>query len=76
MLVDMAEKEYDIQSENSDRGLKYCSNEYQIMIMTEKYDPYENAIDIYNNKRPHLPNQILTPVKKMKRKRIQIKKAE
>lgn len=37
---------------HSDRGLQYCSNEYQGILsdntistsMTEKYDPYENAI--------------------------------
>jgi len=37
---------------HSDRGLQYCSNEYQNLLsqnaikssMTEKYDPYENAI--------------------------------
>lgn len=37
---------------HSDRGLQYCSNEYQSLLsqhaitssMTEKYDPYENAI--------------------------------
>ena len=37
---------------HSDRGLQYCSNEYQALLirnnikasMTEKYDPYENAI--------------------------------
>jgi len=37
---------------HSDRGLQYCSNEYQKVLndndikpsMTEKYDPYENAI--------------------------------
>ncbi len=37
---------------HSDRGLQYCSNEYQQILkdkrlstsMTEKYDPYENAI--------------------------------
>ena len=37
---------------HSDRGLQYCSNEYQEILndnaistsMTEKYDPYENAI--------------------------------
>ena len=37
---------------HSDRGLQYCSNEYQKALkdnnlstsMTEKYDPYENAI--------------------------------
>lgn len=37
---------------HSDRGLQYCSNEYQNMLdendilpsMTEQYDPYENAI--------------------------------
>ncbi len=86
---------------HSDRGLQYCSCEYQKLInnngikpsMTEKYDPYENAIaervngilkqefniakyiedfdlknsliknaiDIYNNQRPHLSNHMLTP---------------
>ncbi|WP_300980422.1 IS3 family transposase [Nonlabens sp.] len=37
---------------HSDRGLQYCSNEYQNLLkqhaikpsMTEKYDPYENAV--------------------------------
>ena len=37
---------------HSDRGLQYCSNEYQDILskhniassMTEKYDPYENAV--------------------------------
>ena len=37
---------------HSDRGLQYCSNEYQQVLdkndirssMTEQYDPYENAI--------------------------------
>jgi len=37
---------------HSDRGLQYCSNEYQRILdknailssMTEQYDPYENAI--------------------------------
>ena len=37
---------------HSDRGLQYCSNEYQQILdkndirpsMTEQYDPYENAI--------------------------------
>ncbi len=88
---------------HSDRGLQYCSNEYQRILksnnvkssMTEKYDPYENtiaervngilkqefniarnvkdlsikkeliknAIEIYNNYRPHLSNQMLTPNK-------------
>lgn len=86
---------------HSDRGLQYCSNEYQELLfksnikasMTEKYDPYENAIaeringilkqefniakynidlktkgklvdeaiKIYNELRPHLSNQMLTP---------------
>ncbi|MDO5981353.1 IS3 family transposase [Flavivirga spongiicola] len=88
---------------HSDRGLQYCSNEYQQLLMsnnisssmTEKYDPYENAIaervngilkqefdiarsikdldikkklikdaiDIYNDQRPHLSNHMLTPEK-------------
>jgi len=104
---------------HSDRGLQYCSNEYQQILnsnninpsMTEKYDPYENAIaeringilkqefdiakyntnleiksklvkdaiDIYNNKRPHLSNYMLTPVQmhrqnKLKRKQYKSKK--
>ncbi len=86
---------------HSDRGLQYCSNEYQQLLiknnikasMTEKYDPYENAIaeringilkqefniaksindvqvkkkliknaiQVYNNQRPHLSNHMLTP---------------
>ena len=104
---------------HSDRGLQYCSNEYQKLLndndikpsMTEKYDPYENAIaeringilkqefdiarnvknidikkkliknaiEIYNNQRPHLSNQMLTPMKmhkqeKLKRKQYKAKK--
>lgn len=104
---------------HSDRGLQYCSNEYQQLLkendispsMTEKYDPYENAIAeringilkqefsvarnienlnfkkkliknaiaIYNNKRPHLSNQMLTPIQmheqnKLKRKQYKSKK--
>ncbi|PHR69857.1 MAG: hypothetical protein COA67_09190 [Lutibacter sp.] len=86
---------------HSDRGLQYCSDEYQKTLkyssikpsMTEQYDPYENAIaeringilkqefaiakydvdlvlktnliknaiKIYNTKRPHLSNHMLTP---------------
>jgi transposase InsO family protein len=104
---------------HSDRGLQYCSNEYQKLLkdngvsasMTEKYDPYENAIaeringilkqefnvarnienlnlkkqliknaiEIYNNQRPHLSNQMLTPMQmhaqdKLKRKQYKSKK--
>jgi len=104
---------------HSDRGLQYCSNEYQKLLndngikpsMTEKYDPYENAIaeringilkqefdiarniknldvkkqliknaiEIYNNQRPHLSNHMLTPINmhkqnKLKRKRYKSKK--
>ena len=104
---------------HSDRGLQYCSNDYQKLLsdhkispsMTEKYDPYENAIaeringilkqefgiakkikdfevkqklisnaiNIYNNKRPHLSNHMLTPVEmhrqnKLKRKQYKSKK--
>ncbi len=87
---------------HSDRGLQYCSNDYQKILkhnkispsMTEKYDPYENAIaeringilkqefgisrkikdfkikkkliknaiSIYNTKRPHFSNHMLTPI--------------
>lgn len=88
---------------HSDRGLQYCSQEYTQLLknndiaisMTEKYDPYENAlaermnrtlkeeflfvnkfssmklaeltieqsIKIYNNLRPHLSWNMLTPNK-------------
>lgn len=86
---------------HSDRGLQYCSNEYQRLLeknsircsMTQNSDPYENAvaervngilkqefridkynqkieimqkivkeaIDIYNEIRPHYSNYMLTP---------------
>ncbi len=86
---------------HSDRGLQYCSDEYQYLLqkgkmkcsMTQNSDPYENAVaeringilkqefmidslhlelpmmqqivkevvDIYNNKRPHWSNHMLTP---------------
>lgn len=104
---------------HSDRGLQYCSNEYQRILdknnitasMTQKYDPYENAIaeringilkqefdidkynleldvkknlvknaiEIYNNFRPHLSNHMLTPNQmhrqnKLKRKQYKKKK--
>ena len=104
---------------HSDRGLQYCSNEYQKILnqnnikasMTQKYDPYENAIaeringilkqefdidkynmelkikkklvknaiEIYNNFRPHLSNHMLTPNQmhrqnKLKRKQYKNKK--
>lgn len=98
---------------HSDRGLQYCSNEYQKIMndndikssMTEKYDPYENAIaeringilkqefniaknmkcidlkkkliknaiDIYNNQRPHLSNYMLTPDKMHEQNRLKRK---
>jgi transposase InsO family protein len=121
--VEMALKnrEYKMNSliHHSDRGLQYCANEYQKIMnendikpsMTEKYDPYENAIaervngilkqefdiaknikclslkkqliknaiDIYNNQRPHLSNQMLTPAQMhkqniLKRKQYKSKK--
>jgi len=104
---------------HSDRGLQYCSNEYQNLLeinniktsMTEKYDPYENAIaeringilkqefginkcnssikikqqlvknavEIYNQIRPHLSNYMLTPIQMhnqstLKRKQYKSKK--
>lgn len=86
---------------HSDRGLQYCSDEYQYLLqrgkmkcsMTQNSDPYENAIaeringilkqefmiddlhlelpmmqqiikeviGIYNDKRPHWSNHMLTP---------------
>ena len=98
---------------HSDRGLQYCSNEYQKIMndndikssTTEKYDPYENAIaeringilkqefniaknmkcidlkkkliknaiDIYNNQRPHLSNYMLTPAKIHEQNRLKRK---
>lgn len=54
--LDMAVKNRSYRQEplihHSDRGLQYCSNEYQGILkkqlirtsMTQKYDPYENAI--------------------------------
>jgi len=98
---------------HSDRGLQYCSNEYQELLakhtiipsMTEKYDPYENAIAervngilkqefnvakpleslaikkrlveqaiyVYNNIRPHLSNQMLTPKLMHKQNKLKMK---
>ena len=98
---------------HSDRGLQYCSNEYQQVLdknnikpsMTEQYDPYENAIaeringvlkqefdidkydtdleiktelvqnaiEIYNNFRPHLSNYMLTPNQMHRQKSIKRK---
>ena len=98
---------------HSDRGLQYCSNEYQKVLndndikpsMTEKYDPYENAIaeringilkqefdiarniknmevkkeliknaiEIYNNCRPHLSNHMLTPIMMHKQNKLKRK---
>jgi transposase InsO family protein len=117
-LDNRVSKEYPL-IHHSDRGLQYCSNEYQKIMkqhhikpsMTEKYDPYENAIaervngilkqefdiarniqkldlkkkliknaiNIYNNQRPHLSNQMLTPKQmhkqqKLKRKQYKSKK--
>jgi transposase InsO family protein len=121
--LEMAIKQREYKNESlihhSDRGIQYCSNEYQKIIgkngiqssMTEKYDPYENAIaeringilkqefniakeikcldlkkklvksaiDIYNNRRPHLSNHMLTPMQmhkqnKIKRKQYKTKK--
>lgn len=117
-LVNRVYKKYPL-IHHSDRGLQYCSNEYQKIMkqhnikpsMTEKYDPYENAIaeringilkqefdiarniqnldlkkkliknaiNIYNNLRPHLSNQMLTPIQmhrqqKLKRKQYKSKK--
>jgi putative transposase len=86
---------------HSDRGIQYCSNSYQEVLlkngilcsMTNNGDPYENAvaervngilkqefvidtyhadlhimrkivkeaIDVYNNQRPHYSNHMLTP---------------
>lgn len=106
---------------HSDRGLQYCSDDYQKILkenfitpsMTEQYDPYENAIaeringilkqefdiakhnvdlklktrliknaiKIYNTLRPHLSNNMLTPIQmhnqnKLKTKQYKTKKSE
>jgi len=58
---------------HSDRGLQYCSNEYQKILdkqgfNIDKYDIFinvkrklvQNAIEIYNNCRSHLSNYMLT----------------
>ena len=98
---------------HSDRGLQYCSNEYQKILnkneiqpsMTQNSDPYENAVaeringilkqefyidkynkdlpvmkqiiketvDIYNEKRPHLSNHMLTPNQMHQQSKIQMK---
>ncbi len=97
----------------SDRGLQYCSNEYQKLLkenniktsMTEQYDPYENAVaeringilkqefgvarplknineksklieqsvQIYNQERPHLSNNMLTPNQMHKQSKVKMK---
>lgn len=98
---------------HSDRGVQYCSDEYQYLLskyrmrcsMTEKSDPYENAIaeringilkqefmldtyhldlplmkeivaeaiHIYNTKRPHWSNDLLTPQQMHKQQTLKIK---
>ena len=98
---------------HSDRGLQYCSNEYQNLLkenniktsMTEQYDPYENAVaeringilkqefgvarplknineksklieqsvQIYNQERPHLSNNMLTPNQMHKQSKVKMK---
>jgi len=101
MAIKNREKPNSLLIHHSDRGVQFCSNEYvnhlvksNIKIsMTEKYDPYENAIaeringilkdefdiadgfinhlhatkeikasiNIYNEIRPHLSCQLMTP---------------
>ena len=101
MAIKNREKPNSLLIHHSDRGVQFCSNEYvnhlvksNIKIsMTEKYDPYENAIaeringilkdefdiadgfinhlhatkeikasiNIYNDIRPHLSCQLMTP---------------
>lgn len=98
---------------HSDRGLQYCSDQYQSLLhknnikcsMTQNSDPYENAvaeringilkqefnidkfnqelsvmkalvknaIDIYNNKRPHYSNYMLTPNQMHQQNKIEIR---
>lgn len=98
---------------HSDRGLQYCSNEYQNELskhkinpsMTQNSDPYENAVaeringilkqefnidkynqdlpimkqiiketvEIYNQKRPHLSNHMLTPNQMHQQNKLKMK---
>lgn len=98
---------------HSDRGLQYCSDEYQLLLqkskikcsMTQNSDPYENAIaervngilkqefmidtyhldltlmkdivkeaiDIYNQMRPHWSNSMLTPNQMHTQNEVKIK---
>jgi len=98
---------------HSDRGLQYCSKEYQRILaknkiqpsMTQNSDPYENAVAeringilkqefyidkynkdlpvmkqiiketvaIYNGKRPHLSNHMLTPNQMHQQNKIRMK---
>jgi transposase InsO family protein len=98
---------------HSDRGVQYCSDDYQKVLlknkiqcsMTNNGDPYENAvaeringilkqefvidtyhadldimrkivkeaIEVYNNKRPHYSNQMLTPKQMHSQSELQIR---
>ncbi len=98
---------------HSDRGLQYCSNDYQKELskhkinpsMTQNSDPYENAVAeringilkqefnidkynkdlpimeqiiketvaIYNEKRPHLSNHMLTPNQMHQQNKLKMK---
>ena len=98
---------------HSDRGLQYCANAYQNLLlkkkikcsMTQNSDPYENAvaeringilkqeffidnfnqtlpittslvknaIEIYNEKRPHYSNYMLTPNQMHKQNKIKMR---
>jgi len=100
---------------HSDRGIQYCSDDYQKVIgktknlyssMTESYDPYQNAVaervngilkqefmidryndqklkiiklivkesvEVYNNKRPHWSNHMLTPIQMHQQNKIGMK---
>ena len=52
MAISNRNYKHDILIHHSDRGIQYCSNEYQYIIkrnkircsMTESYDPYQNAV--------------------------------
>lgn len=68
---------------HSDRGLQYCSNEYQKLLMgndikssmTEKYDPYENAIAERINGILKQEFDITRSVKDLSLKKVLIKNA-
>uniref|UniRef100_UPI004049CF15 IS3 family transposase n=1 Tax=Flavobacterium sp. TaxID=239 RepID=UPI004049CF15 len=68
---------------HSDRGLQYCSNEYQDILsqhnitssMTEKYDPYENAVAERVNGILKQEFNVAKPVKSLDQKKKLVEQA-